>query len=117
MHPAFERLSIENLNGGAVVDLFAEEWSRVIADIADANKPAEKTRTILIEIEVKPDEARRTAEVTVRAKSKLPPAPGAKGIAYFSREQGGVSTYVNDPGQKNLFEEGVIEMIKEKKNG
>lgn len=119
MQSQFERLTLENINNGAVLDLFAEEWERLIGDIADVNKPAEKARTIAIEIEVKPDETRGHAAITVRAKTKVPSAIGTKGIAYFSLEGGRVESYVNNFDQGELFgenEEGIINMRKEQSN-
>lgn len=112
METRLEKLTLENLNGGAVGEMFAEEWERVVADIADSNKPADKPRTITIEIRVEPEEGRSYAAVLIKTKTKLPAAIGTAGIAYFSLESGHVETYVTDPNQAELSESMADKIVK-----
>ena len=102
MGTQYEHLSLENINNGAVPELFELAWRQVLNDVVDLQKPAEGERTVTIEIKVKPDKDRGFGSLKVGVKSKLPaPIPSA-GFVHFSIDDGHVASYVNNPTQDVL---------------
>lgn len=65
------KLTVENLYNGGVMERIQEEVQRVIANISDPNTEAKKPRKIKMEMTIKPNEQRNTAEVVVSTSSVL----------------------------------------------
>lgn len=64
-------LTVENLCHGGVVERIHDEIKRVIGNITDPNTEAKKPRKIKMEMTIKPNEHRNTAEVIVSVSSAL----------------------------------------------
>lgn len=104
MAPQYQPLTLENLNKGAVSELFEEAWQKLCEDIGNAEKPATKPRSVVIEITVIPNEERGFGNVDISVTPKLPkPKPlSSSGIAHFALEGDQVASYVNNPTQNVL---------------
>lgn len=103
MNDAYERLSLDNINGGAIVDLFNNAWSKVVEDIADVNKPAKAKRTLDIKIEVLPSEERGHGEILTSVGIKLPSPDPVGGLIFLQMKGGRIESYVTNPKQESLI--------------
>ena len=56
-----EKVKLSNLQHGVVIDMFDEEFGKVLKNIADDNVKPDATREICIKIQIKPDKTRQTA--------------------------------------------------------
>ena len=92
-------ISLEEVNKGAVTDLFKDEYQKVLNNLADEDTSWRTQREITIKLKVKLNsEERNTAVSLVEVSSKLaPPKPNeeiihldfdGKNVQSFSREQG-----------------------------
>lgn len=105
MKQEYEAVSLDRLNGGQVVALFDRELSDVLKNIADENTPAKATRSITIQINIKPEEERESAVIEVSAKSKLAAVKPSKSFAVFGFDGNKVTAYQTDVKQLKLGEE------------
>jgi hypothetical protein len=94
-----KRIELQNIHGGAVIDLFDEEWRKVIANIEDENTAPDRERSVTIKIAVKPDKTRRTGAVSIQAYSALAKIKPAESVLFFGRDAGGrLAAYEDEPG-------------------
>lgn len=98
----YQEVTLTNLNGGVIFDLFEEELAKVLENIADPNTPAEQTREIKILIKFKPNEERGTAATVVLASSKLAAPKGHGSFVTFGTDGARARAYVTDPRQGEL---------------
>ena len=70
-------VTISNLGGGVLPELFQENQQRVLENIADSNVPAKGKRSIILQIDYEPSEERSVAQITVSVKCKL---AGSRGV-------------------------------------
>ena len=54
-----EKVSLQTLNGGAVIDLFNVEYEKLLANVNDENTKPEATRSIKIELKAYPHRRQR----------------------------------------------------------
>ncbi len=102
---SYERLSLDNINKGAVPELFEEAWKEVLDDIRNLQKPAEAARSVTIEIKIIPDKDRGMGGIQVSVKTKLAPPIPSTGYSHLALEGDSVVSYVNNPSQ-NVLEYG-----------
>lgn len=103
---AYEVIALDTLNGGQVVALFDRELEKILENIADENTPEKATRSLKIEIKIKPEEGRESAVVEVSAQSKLAAVKPSKSFAVFAYDGDRVTAYQSDPTQLKLGEGG-----------
>lgn len=84
--PGYEKMSIETINDGAVLEQANDEIARIIANILDVNTEAEKTRELTVKIKFKPDADRNSVSISHQATSKT--APDMAGVAQASLAHG-----------------------------
>lgn len=115
----YRQVTLDTLNSGAVIDLFNEEWDKLLENIADENVKPEGTRELRIVIKVKPDKNRQSAKTTVEATTKLAPVKPHESFVLLSGEGGRVNAFVSDPKQQELegFDGKVVEMKGAQKHG
>lgn len=99
-----EDVSLSNLCGGAVEEVFQREFAAVLANIADVNTPAEAKRKISLEFTISPFEDRSGAQVTFACKSKTVPIEAVKGTVFLQRRGLVMVAVPHDPKQPFLFE-------------
>ncbi len=78
---------LDELSGGAAVDLFSAGLREVLANIADEATQPDKTRAIVLTVELTPNEDRSMAAVGITMKTKLAPSP-VGGLVYLGRKAG-----------------------------
>lgn len=99
-----ENVSLSNLCGGAIEEIFQKEWAAVLANIADINTNAEAKRKLTLELTVKPFEDRSGAQVTFSCKSKTVPVEEVKGTVFLQRRGLVMVAVPHDPKQSRLFD-------------
>lgn len=97
-----QELTLANIGGGVVPELFGRELAEVLKNIDDPNTEAKKKRTIVLEIEISPAESREVAHILVKCKSKLAPVSPAVALTYFGKKGSALHAYTADPRQTRL---------------
>ena len=108
-----EKMSIANLAHGAAMEQFEREFSRVLKNIADPNTDAKKARKVVITVEVKPDENRAFANISVTTKSTLTPSVPIKTSMIIDRDNTGnvvaAELLSSSPGQMRIDANGEVQ--------
>lgn len=99
-----ENVTLENLKGGAVSDLFAVELERVLRDIADPNAEPCATRSIALTFAFCPADDRSRVSLTVKAKTKLGGTKPTATTIYTAEREGRVLACEFDPRQLTIGE-------------
>jgi hypothetical protein len=99
-----EEVSLSNLCGGAIEEVFQKEFASVLANIGDVNTNAEAKRKITLEFTIKPFEDRSGGQVTFCCKSKTVPTEEVKGTVFFQRRGTSMVAVPHDPKQIRLFD-------------
>ena len=93
------KVALETIQNGAIMELFNEELGKVLTNIEDENTVANQERSITIKIAIKPDKTRRTGEVKVQVSSTLAKVKPTESFVFFDRDDTGkFSAYADDPG-------------------
>jgi hypothetical protein len=99
-----EQVSLSNLCGGAVEEVFQREFAEVLANIGDVNTDAEAKRKITLEFTIEPFEDRSGAQVTFSCKSKVVPVNAVKGTVFLQRKGLVMVAVPHDPKQIRMFD-------------
>jgi hypothetical protein len=98
-----EGVNLTNIGGGAAVELFEQELSKVLDNVLDPNTAGDAVREITVKVKIRPDAGRSFGQIEVTATSKLAPFNGAASTVFFGRNQGVPSAVQQDPHQGDLF--------------
>lgn len=116
------QISLENFMNGAVDEKMKSELEKVIENIMDPNTGT-KARKLSIDFKIKPDEQKKTCNISFVVKSKLQPAEAlGTSIVIGKTKEGYDAAEIGNqaPGQLGVdFENGGIRengMIKNKQN-
>lgn len=99
-----EEVSLSNLCGGAIEEVFQREFAQILANIADVNTDAEAKRKITLEFTISPFEDRSGAQVTFACKSKTVPVEAVKGTVFLLRKGLVFVAVPHDPKQVRMFD-------------
>ncbi|MPL66020.1 hypothetical protein SDC9_11688 [bioreactor metagenome] len=102
MNRVIGEVDLATINGGALIDLFQEQWKRLVANIADINTKPDAVREISIKIKVKPDKSRRNATSQIHCEAKLPTVQDHESFIFFEKEGEVLVAYPDDPRQQVL---------------
>jgi hypothetical protein len=102
INQTIREVDLENLNGGAIQELFDVEWKKIVDNIADLNTKPDAAREITIKVVIRPDKLRRTAVSKVAVTSKLPAMQPHESFVFFDRKDGDLVAYPDDPHQGKL---------------
>ena len=97
-----EMISLANLDGGALQELFEAQLPPLLDNIADPNTKAEAVREITINIKIKPTKTRREADVTYGAKLKLASQQEGSTTVYFTTGQDGERVAAEYPQDQEM---------------
>lgn len=106
MSPELELIPINigNINDGAMIEGFAVELQKVLANIADINTPATSSRKITLELTIKPHADRVTMDTEFRCASRLAPIETHTSMFYMGKaSDGSMVAFANDPRQMPLW--------------
>lgn len=101
-----KKLSLANLGGGELAAQVEKELSNICENIADPNIKADSVRTLNIQVKIKPDAKRQTAEVAYKVKASLPGMETSKTTAFIAMDAGELGLYGMDTRQGILPLEG-----------
>jgi hypothetical protein len=99
-----EQVSLSNLCGGAIEEVFQREWASILANIADVNTDAEAKRKITLEFTIAPFEDRSGAQITFACKSRTTPVEAVKGTIFLERKGLVMVARPHDPRQSRMFD-------------
>lgn len=99
-----QEVSLTNICGGAIEEVFQREFASILANIADVNTNPEGKRKITLEFTITPFEDRSGGTVTFACKSKMIPVEEVKGTVFFQRRGLVMVAVPHDPKQQRLFE-------------
>jgi hypothetical protein len=102
--PEKEDVTLGNLCGGAIEEVFQREWASVLANIGDLNTPAEAKRKVTLELTLKPFKDRSGAQVSFSCKSKTLPVEAVEGTVFLQRRGLVMVAVPHDPKQIRLFD-------------
>ena len=88
MHTNKETMTLENIGGGAAVELFGIDLKKVLKDILDVNTDPKAERAITLKVAIKPDENRDLGTISISCKSKLAGTKEFLTKAFFGMEAG-----------------------------
>lgn len=97
-----ETVTLSNICGGAVEEVFQREFASVLANIADINTDAESKRKVTLEFTVAPFKDRSGAQVTFACKSRTIPAETVEGTVFLQRRGASIIAVPHDPRQEAL---------------
>jgi len=100
----YKKVSIDNLNKGALPELFEEALQKVLNNIADENTNPEAVREIKISIKITPSKNRDQAAIQISVDPKLAPIKSSSGFVLFNLEDDGIKAYtpIIEPEQPEL---------------
>jgi hypothetical protein len=83
-----DNLKIEQIKGGAVIEMINTELQTVFDDIADPNKEGKSVRKVTVELVFSPSEDGLVGTLTSRVKSSLGKQRDLPATVYFGQENG-----------------------------
>jgi hypothetical protein len=99
-----QELSLFDICGGAVPEVFARELKEVLENIADVNTKAVGKRRIVLTFEISPYPDRSAFSCSLQCKSGLASVEAIEGIAYLVKQDGKVAAYSRDIRQQSLWD-------------
>jgi hypothetical protein len=99
-----ESMTLSNICGGGVEEVFQKEWAKVLENIADINVDPESKRKLTLEFTISPFEDRSGAQVTFSCKSKTIPVDAVKGTVFLQRRGLVMVAIPHDPKQIRMFD-------------
>jgi hypothetical protein len=103
--PDLQPVNLGSIARGALMELFEIEIAKLAANIADTKTKATKERRLTLELSLKPDQDRKTIDVTTRASLKLAPIADHASRVYLGKDTDGHPLlFDTDPRQELLFE-------------
>lgn len=108
-----KKLTLETVGGGELAAQVAKELQNICENIADPNIKADAVRALKIELKVKPDAKRQTAEISYKVRASLPGMETSKTTAFIAMDAGELGLYGIDTRQQDLFGERKEPMVTE----
>ena len=96
-------ITITTICNGGVPEVFERELREVLANIADPNTEADKTRGLTLKFTFKPLEDRSGAIVSFSCRPVLQPVKVATSPVFLSRHSGQLQAYALDHRQVSMF--------------
>lgn len=99
-----ELLSLSNICGGAVEEVFQRELDLLLKNIADVNTNPEAVRSLTLDFKIKPFKDRSGAQVEFVCKSKTAGVEPQKGTMFLQRTGNSLAALAHNPQQARLFQ-------------
>lgn len=97
-----KKVDLSTINNGAAMELFDEEFNKVLRNINDVTVDSDATREIRITIKIKPSRDRSTALTTIQCSSKIVSAKEHESSMFLSCRKNGIEAFVTNPHQQEL---------------
>lgn len=98
----FKGVTLDQIGGGVVPELFEHELARILENIGDPNTIAKKPRKLVFEIVFSPTEDRESCSVKVSARSTVVGVQPVSCSLFLGRENGRMVACVRDRKQGEL---------------
>jgi len=105
--PAYREVSIETLQGGAILERINHEMQKVYRNISDINTDPKASRELTLKIKFVPTEDRHSAGISVSCSSKLVSGETLKARIYFEE---GSAFEPKEPVAGSIFDEEELEI-------
>ena len=102
--PGEQVVTLSTLADGAALELFQAELTRVVDNVLDPNTEPEALRKVVLEVRIKPNEAREVGTCEVKVRATLAGIRGAGTTLFFGRHRGQPVAVESNPKQTRLFE-------------
>lgn len=96
------QVTLSTINNGAALELFQEEFGKVLRNINDISVDADGTREIKLVFKIRPTEDRLSASIIIEATSKLQSVAKHAGSMFLSPKHNGIEAYCTNPHQQTL---------------
>ena len=96
------KLSLVTMMKGAAVERFDDELDMVLRNVVDFNADHRVSRSVILQLDLKPNEERTHMSMTMSVKSKIAPPKKSDGHAYLGQADDGVAAVEYDPSQPVL---------------
>lgn len=104
------KVRLDGLGGGAAMERFEEEMSKVIANIVDPNTPYKQKRTVTLSVSISPNEERTQCVMEIGCTSKLAPVKSVDSMLAIGVDQHGcIHAEEWVPKQLGLFDTSTAE--------
>jgi len=110
-------VNLETLNSGAVIDLFEEEFGKLLKNVADNNTEPTKVRSVTIKVSIKPSKDRSRAETLVAVTSTLAPLKPNESSIVFSSDGELVTAYTVEHGKQQELGINVVPFVEQTAGG
>lgn len=90
-------VTLDTINSGAAIDLFEEEFEKLLKNVADDNTEASKERSITVTLKVKPSKTREQAVTTVSVTSRLAPLKPHESLIVLSNDGSKIQAFALSP--------------------
>ena len=116
METSMSEVSLATLGRGAAAEMFAEEFKRVLENIADVNTPAKAVREVSLTVRIYPREERDFADLEIQSSSKLAKFKGFESHIHIGPVGGEVKAFEEVAKQQQLdLQEKVTDIEKGRK--
>src|SRR5688572_5909539 len=95
-------VTLENLGGGGAMEMFQEEFRKVIENILDVNTKATAPREINLKVKITPTDERRMGATAVTVSSKCAPLRTLSTTLFFGQRGNRVVAVESNPNQMKL---------------
>jgi hypothetical protein len=103
MQKTHEKLTFENIGGGAARELFNRALDDIVANISDKNRTATATRKIILTASFSPDKSGAIVAVNVEVATKLAGTIGHEVVTWLDHENGVVGLVQKPSDQLPMF--------------
>ena len=112
-----DSVTLSNLDGGALQEIFEAKLPEVLSNIRDPNTKAETQREINISIKIKPSKSRKEAELIYGIKTKLAAATEQSTTVFIGKggPEGDAALYEYPQDQDLPLETNIREAAEESK--
>lgn len=100
---AVRKVTLENICGGGLPEVFQRELADVMKNIADVNTDAEKPRRITMTLDIQPGPDRQNCAIRLGITSKMMPVLKMAGSLYIAAKGEQFEAYTSDVRQQDIF--------------
>lgn len=97
-----KKVDLTTINNGAAVELFNEEFGKVLRNINDVSVDAEVPREIKLTFKITPTHDRLSAAIVIYSQAKLASVSKHSGSMFLSQKAGNMEAFVANPNQMNI---------------
>ena len=98
-------INLQTLARGALAELFSSEFEKVVENILDPNTSHKNPRKIKIELVFRPEEDRKSADITMTVVAVVTPVKSVKSRMYVGKQGNRIMAAEYNPQQLTFFDE------------